>query len=262
MMRLVILAFLFSMVFLWQYSFAERSSFLLVYREDIPFYFGLAQRLFKKSSAEEKVFLCPLKDWPKCMNGKYSHILVFGDLAYKKLLDSSLDRKAKIFAFFVTDCSKNKGRNICCCHLFPTLQETVRVLQKEFKNQKFLVLYTSKTKWWVRGYTSPKVLFFQLDIDDLRESLRKAFKNDPEIFILAPDFLFMHPSFLKDVVQYSFLFSKILVGLSLKMQKYGVPVVVFYDYHHFWQNFTFDLLRSQGVKIPLRLSLASWHIKP
>jgi len=249
----------FSFVFSSFISYAKVLPILLVYREDINFYQEMAQKL--SLYIDRNIVLCPLSNWPNCAShNNYRYILVFGDLAYNKVLSSSLLLKnSKIFSFFVTKC--NKKNNVCCGHLFPTLKEVVKILKKEFKNSKFLVLYTPKTKWWVDEYPSSDLSLFCLNVKDLKESLRKAFKNQAKVYILAPDLLFMHPAFLKDLVKHSFLFSKILVGLSSKMQQYGVPIVIFYDYDFFWSNFSLDVLHSQKLDIPIRMSIASWYSK-
>ena len=238
-------------------SSAAGSSILLVYRDDIPFYREIATKLTRKS--EYEITLCALKDWPACTKfHSCSYVLVFGDLAYKKVLEQPI-KNSKIFAFFVTKCIR-KGRNIFCYPLFPPLREVLRVLKKRFENAHFLVLYTPRTKWWIKNFpSSSSVSFFCLNVKDLRESLRKAFKSKAKIYILAPDLFFMHRVFLKDVVRYSFIFSKILVGLSLKMQQFGVPFIIYYDYDSFWSNFDLNSLFSQKIDIPLRLSVAPWY---
>jgi len=252
------LIFILFLIFIFPFIvYAEEKPVLLVYREDIIFYQQMAKNIVSRD--DNRIVLCPLQNFPLCIkNGKYRYILVFGDLAYNKVLSFPFG-EAKIFSFFVTKCKKQN--NVCCCHLFPTLREVVQILKKEFKKTKFLVLYTPKTKWWVDNCRSSGLSFFCLNVKDLKESLRKAFKSEARVYILAPDFLFMHPAFLKDVVKYSFLFSKVLVGLSLKMQQYGVPIVIFYDYESFWSKFSIDHLQLQKLNIPIRLSIASWYFK-
>ncbi len=228
-------------------------SVLLLYRLDVPFY-----RQISYSLSQKGFDLCPLENWPSCLKS-HKKILVFGDMAYNHILNFSSQESLKIFAFFVTKCKRNT--DLCCC-LFPTLKEVLSILKKNFPKNNFLVLYTKKTEWWIKDPIKdpsiPNISFFCLDILDIKESLRKAFNSKAQIYILAPDLLFMHPAFLKRVVRYSFIFSKILVGLSLKMQSYGVPVIIYRDHNYFWKHFDVKLLNSEKITIPLRISIASW----
>ncbi len=217
----------------------------ILYRKDIPFYRSVVEK-FEKTCVQ----ICPLERMDECFNNDLKMVIALGDLAFRKVLSYKYHNKYKIYAFFVTECHPNA--KICCFYLFPTPQEVFVKLKTIYPHKKIIYLYTQKTKWWIGDFSSaPKYL---LRLQDVKESLRKIFLKKFDVLVLAPDLLFMHPVFLKDLVVLALSTSKILVGLSPIMLDYGVDVVIYYDYNDLFSQLSFGhKFFLDNVRIPLKV---------
>ena len=237
---------LFPLVFLY-FAFGVLKCFsaeiAVLYREDIPFYEKMA-----KNFKQKQIKICALNQIDKCFDDDLKMIVTLGDLALKRAL--SYKDKCKIYAFFVTKCHSNS--TVRCFYLFPTPNEVLVKIKHFYPKKKIIYLYTEKTKWWIDNFSkAPKYL---LELRDLKENLRKIFLKKFDILVLAPDFLFMHPSFLKDLVVLSLSCSKILVGLSPVMLNYGIDVVVYYDFDYLSSQLANKNFKSLNqLKVPIKI---------
>ncbi len=223
----------------------------ILYREDIPFYKEVVNK-FEKSNAQ----ICSLDRVDKCFNGDLKMVITLGDLAFKKALPYK--NKYKIYAFFVTKCRSDSS--VCCFYLFPTPKEVLLQIKRVYPKKKVVYLYTKETRWWIDNFSrAPKYL---LELHDIKENLRKIFLKKFDVLVLAPDLLFMHPAFLKDLVVLSLSTSKILVGLSPIMLDYGIDMVVYYDYKCLFSRPHLslgDIKSLKKLKIPIKVKLYGYQ---
>lgn len=223
----------------------------ILYRADIPFYKEVVNK-FESGNAQ----ICSLDQIDKCFNNDLKMVVTLGDLAFKKVLPYK--NKYKIYAFFVTKCHSDSS--VCCFYLFPTPKEVFLQIKKVYPKKKVVYLYTKETRWWIDSFSkAPKYL---LDLHDIKENLRKIFLNKFDVLVLAPDLLFMHPTFLKDLVILSLSTSKILVGLSPVMLEYGIDMVVYYDYNSLFSRSRLslgDIKSLKNLKIPIKVRLYGYQ---
>lgn len=215
----------------------------VLYRDDVPFYKKIVEE-FKNIGVQ----VCPINKIDKCFDDNIKMVITLGDSAFKSVLPYK--NKYKIYAFFVTKCRTDLS--VCCFYLFPTPSEILAQINVLFPGKKVVYLYTEKTKWWINDFRkAPKYL---LELHDVKENLRKIFLKDFDLAVLAPDLLFMHPAFLKELVILSLSTSKILVGLSPMMLDYGIDVIIYYDYNGIINQLVSGNIESlKKIRIPIKV---------
>ena len=227
----MILLFCFNSVL---YALTEKAKITIVYRKDIKIYRSLVKR-FKE---EFDVIDCPLPD--KCSQkiiNESSLVISFGDSAARYLCNF----KKKFLAFFLSDrellqiCSSREDSVFY--FLFPTYVEVLKRLEYIFPdNARVAILYSNNSKYWLENiayHGKFSVAFEQISTKEIADSLREIFEKDYNFFVLVPDYLFLQRKVLREIVKFSYIFQKPVIGFSSQMLKYGLPIIITYDLNIF-----------------------------
>jgi hypothetical protein len=208
---------------------------LLVYRKDIKFYEKIAHNLEK--SLKEETLKCILDDQCKIqckiITKDFKVVIALGD----KATNYAYNFKKPLLSFFITDYSlKNKCPHKRCIFfpLFPKLPEILKEIDEIFpqKPKKILILYSENTNAWIEDILpakkNSKIITKKMSLE-IFDEIRDIFQEDYDLYILAPDYIFLQEKVLKEIVKISYITKKPVIGFSTQMLNYGIPIVISYN---------------------------------
>ncbi|GEM_PF-6878176 len=211
---------------------ASCAHILVVYRQDIKAYQNLVEK-FKSYGKDKFNFIeCQLNNTCSVNNNSFDFVVALGDSAVRY----SHKFKKPLIAFFVTDYSlaySCPSQRCLYYFLFPDAKQILAELSKIFPSKtNVAILCSSNSISWVKSVKNIplKVSVETVSSSEILDNLRKIFRKNYQVIILAPDLIFLQKKVLREIIKLSYTSKKLVVGFSAQMLELGLPLVITYDY--------------------------------
>ncbi len=214
---------------------ASCAHILVVYRQDIQAYKRLVNTF--KNAGKFELLECQLNNSCSIQEETFDFIVALGDSAVRY----SHRFKKPLIAFFISDYSlaySCPSQKCLYYFLFPSAKQILVELAKIIPSKtKVAILCSANSLSWidqsVRGFPFD-ITVETISSSEILTNLRKIFRKDYQIIILAPDLLFLQKKVLREIVKLSYTAKKLIVGFSSQMLDLGFPLVITYDYEQIY----------------------------
>ena len=204
---------------------------LFVYRNDIEAYKKIV-KLFKQN---KKISLleCPIDNSCSVDDNNFDFIVALGDSAAKY----SHRFKKPLIAFFISDYSLTYSCPSQKClyyFLFPNAKQILSKLSNILPaKSRIAILCSNNSISWInqplKGFPF-EITVETISSSEILNNLRKIFRKNYQVILLAPDLLFLQKKVLREIIKLSYTSKKLVIGFSPQMLDLGLPMVITYDY--------------------------------
>ncbi len=214
---------------------ASCAHILLVYRNDIKAYQRLVNQV--KMMGKFDLLECQLNNSCSIKNNSFDFIVAFGDSAAKY----SHQFKKPLIAFFISDYSlayKCSSQRCLYYFLFPNAKQVLTKLSEILPTKtRIAILCSANSLSWIsqplKGFPF-EITVETISSSEILSNLRKIFRKNYQIIVLAPDLLFLQKKVLREIIKLSYTSKKLVVGFSSQMLELGLPLVITYDYEQIY----------------------------